>query len=211
MNRLDKLALFGDEPKQFAAMLRPILRRMVRSFSDPSSPETLDFWNTIVHRNRMGSGTDYLSGWLTAFCFWDEKGKAKATWHPVLEDVTYPSVDVDKVPAGFACVPVSVDDNGHEYKATMVAGSVGILATTSRIPGTSDGAQDTLNIGSKPTTQSEFAKLNGNTTPLEAHEDEGVTSHGERMEIDSSDPAAGQEEPIRDTVQALSGWWMFEI
>ncbi|KAG6361716.1 hypothetical protein INS49_009944 [Diaporthe citri] len=211
LSRLDKLDLFGDEPKRFAAMLRPILRRMVRSFSDPSSTETLDFWNTIVHRNRLGSGTDYLSGWLTAFCFWDEKGKAKAARHPVLEGVAYPTVDVDKVPAGFASVPVSVDDNGHEYKATMVAGSVGILATTSHNPGTSDGAQDTLTIGLKPAMQSEFANLNENIPPLEADEDEDVTSNGERMDLDKSDPGAGQEGPIRDTVQALSGWWMFEI
>lgn len=199
LNRLDKLDLLGDEPRQFAAMLRPILRRMVRSFSDPSSTEVLDFWNTIVHRHRMGSGTDYLSGWLTAFCFWDEDGKAKRPHYPVLEGVAYPSVDVDKVPAGFASVPVSVDDDGHKYKATMVAGSVAILATASGIPGALDQAQDTLKTSRGPDML------------LEAEEDEAVTSHGERMDIDSSDPGAGQEEPIRDTVQALSGWWMFEI
>lgn len=211
LNRLDRLDLLGDEPKQFAAMLRPILRRMVRSFSDPSSTETLDFWNTIVHRTSLGSGTAYLSGWLTAFCFWDEKGKAKATHHPVLEGVTYPSVDVDKVPAGFASVPVSVDDNGHEYRATMVAGSVGILATASRILGASDGAQDTLHTWTRPTMPSQLDSLNGDTTSLEADKDEVVSSNGERMDIDSPDPGTGQKEPIRDTVQALSGWWMFEI
>lgn len=211
LNRLDKLDLFGDEPRQFAAMLRPVLRRMVRSFSDPSSTETLDFWNTIVHRHRVGSGTDYLSGWLTAFCFWDENGKAKAPRFSVLEEVKYPSVDVNKVPAGFASVPVSVDGNGYKYKATMVAGSVGILATSSKVSEASDEAQDNLNTGPMPTLQSEFARLDRNTIPFETDEDEDVISSGERMDVDSSGPGADQEEPIRDTVQALSGWWMFEI
>lgn len=137
LHRLDKLDLLGDEPKRFATMLRPILRHMVRSFTEPKSAEVIDFWNKIVHRNSVGSGTDYLSGWLTAFCFWDEDGNAARlqSWkkppNGVLEDVMYPTVDVDAVPAGHASVPVKVDDMGDEYEATMVAGSVGIVATSS--------------------------------------------------------------------------------
>lgn len=77
LSRLDKLDLLGDEPRQFAAMLRPILRRMIESFTDPTSPQVLEFWNTIVHRTALWSGTDYLTGWLTAFCYWDEEGNAK--------------------------------------------------------------------------------------------------------------------------------------
>lgn len=211
LNRLDKLDLLGDEPRRFARMLRPILRRMVQCFSDPSSPENLDFWNDIVHRHR-GSGMDYLSGWLPAFCFWDENGKAKRPHGPVLDDVTYPTVDTDKVPAGFASVPVTVNDNGHEYKATMVAGSVGILATASTIPGDSDGsngAHSIVRTSTGPAVRSEVASPNGNATPVEADGDQDVTSSGEG-DTDGVDPGAGQEEPVRDTVQALSGWWMFE-
>lgn len=212
LHRLDKLDLLGDEPRRFAAMLRPILSRMVRCFTDPSNTEILDFWNTIVHRHRRGSGTDYLSGWLTAFCFWDEDGKAKRASCSVLDGVEYPSVDVDQVPAGFVSVPVSVNGNGHEYKATMVAGSVGILATASTIQRASDLAQDSINTSPRPTVQSESANPNGNATTHETDEDEdgNVTSESVRSETESSDPGADQEEPIRDTVQALSGWWMFE-
>lgn len=214
LHRLDKLDLLGDEPRQFAAMLRPILRRMVSCFTDPSNTEILDFWNTIVHRHVLGSGTDYLSGWLTAFCFWDEDGKAKRASYSVLDGVAYPCVDVDEVPAGFASVPVSVNDNGHEYKATMVAGSVGILATASTIQRASNLPQDSINISRGPTGQSESVSPNGNrnatTHETDENEDVNIASGSARSETESSDPGAGQEEPIRDTVQALSGWWMFE-
>lgn len=213
LNRLDRLDLLGDEPRQFATMLRPILRRMVQCFSDPSSPEILNFWNTIVHRHSVGSGTDYLSGWLTAFCFWDKDGKARRPQNPVLDDVTYPTVDIDDVPAGFASVPVTVNDYGHEYKATMVAGSVGILATASTIPGDSDGSDEariTLRASTGLAAQNELASPDGNATPVEADGDQVVNSSGELVNTDSLDPGASQEEPVHDTVQALSGWWIFE-
>lgn len=210
LNRLDKLDLLGDEPRQFATMLRPILRRMVWSFTDPSSTEVTDFWNTIVHEEVEGSGTNHLSGWLTAFCFWDKDGKAKRTHHPVLEGATYPTVKIDKVPAGFASVPVSVNDNGHEYKATMVAGSLGILATASNIPGALDRAQNTPYTSEGTSLQGVSAGRGRDPTPLETRKDEEVTSIGERSDADGSDQGAGQEELIRDTVQAVSGWWMFE-
>lgn len=183
LHRLDKLDLLGDEPKQFATLLRPVLRHMIRSFTEPKSAEVIDFWNKIVHHNSMGSGTDYLSGWLTAFCFWDEDGNAKRfqSWkrkpNGVLEDVVYPTVDVDAVPAGHASVPVKVDDNGDEYEANMVAGSVGIVATSS------------------PTAHESWQKI----------------IRGERLDEPSTlsiRPGAGL--PIRDTVQPVSGWWMFK-
>jgi hypothetical protein len=45
-----------------------------------------------------------------------------------VDGVKYHSVDTGKIPTGFASVPVTVDDNGKEYKTKMVAGSVGISA-----------------------------------------------------------------------------------
>ncbi|KAM5349430.1 hypothetical protein ACJ41O_005935 [Fusarium nematophilum] len=128
--RLDKLEQLGDEPTQFAEMLRPILRYMIMSFEEPSSPQVVEFWNKIATRNPMFSGSDYLSGWIGAFCYWDEEGRAKnrRTKEVVLDGVSYPTVDIDEVPIGCGTVPVTVDDNGVIYKCTMLAGSLGIQA-----------------------------------------------------------------------------------
>ncbi|KAL8285772.1 hypothetical protein RB597_002712 [Gaeumannomyces tritici] len=145
--RVDKLELLGEEPKRFARLLRPVLRHMLLTFEQPESEAVGNFWNRIVTHNRMGSGTDYLTGWLTVFCFWDEEGKAKrggqngdefafmraaaaaASDDDKEEDFSFPFVDIDMVTPGCASVPVKVDDFGDVYEATMVAGSVGIAAS----------------------------------------------------------------------------------
>ncbi|KAF4975028.1 hypothetical protein FZEAL_8135 [Fusarium zealandicum] len=127
LGRLDRLEQLGDEPTQFSEMLRPILNQMIRSFEQPDDPKVIRFWNTIATRNPVDSGTDYITGWITAFCFWDDKGVAKRRLKThVIGDVSYPRVKIDSVPVGFASVPVTVNDNGNELKSIMVAGSFGI-------------------------------------------------------------------------------------
>jgi len=138
LTKLDMIDQLGAEPKHFANMLRPILKHMILTFEDSSHPDVSSFWNRILHHHQVGSGTDYLSGWLTAFCFWDDEGKAKrldSKWSEqrnVLfdDEIEYPYVDIDKISLGFVSMPVHVDDNGDVYDATMLAGSLGIAATS---------------------------------------------------------------------------------
>ncbi|RDX44369.1 hypothetical protein OH76DRAFT_1359619 [Lentinus brumalis] len=73
--RLDRLYEVGDEPSVWAEMLRPILLRFICAF-DGTPDQT--FWEHVVHRNTEMCGQDDLSGWLTAFCVWDSKGR----WMP---------------------------------------------------------------------------------------------------------------------------------
>lgn len=94
----------------------------------------------------VGSGPTYLSGWITAFCFWDADGKCfhKPPNNPpskeveernsflytgedrvmVLDDVRYHIVDTSNIPPGFATVPIILDDNGHITHARMAAGEL---------------------------------------------------------------------------------------
>ncbi|KAF9877125.1 hypothetical protein CkaCkLH20_05391 [Colletotrichum karsti] len=126
--RLDRIEQLGDEPTQFAEMLRPILRYMILSFGAPANPQVVNFWNKIATRNLVGSGMDYISGWITAFCYWSPQGIAKPRFRQdiVLDGVPYPSVDFDDIPTGMASVPVTVRDHGDEFKCTILAGSFGI-------------------------------------------------------------------------------------
>ena len=136
--RLDKLETFGVEPSQFCHLLRPVLSRFVKSFDEPTSEDTIGFWQQIAHHHEGGSGPSYYSGWITAFCFWDEDGKSLHQYPPRFEDtlrldgVAYDRVESGDVPPGYSSVPVKVDDNGHDFDAMMVAGSVGINFTSSR-------------------------------------------------------------------------------
>ncbi|EHK39443.1 hypothetical protein TRIATDRAFT_253314, partial [Trichoderma atroviride IMI 206040] len=133
LSRIDHLYQFGDEPSRFADMLRPILRYMILSFTDPTNAEVIRFWNTIVNEVPRGSGPQTsISGWMSAFCFWDEEGRVNLpqSWNVILDGVAYPSIPTDAVPAGSAVIPVTVETSNCEetLKCTLVAGSVGIQA-----------------------------------------------------------------------------------
>ena len=139
--RLEKLKTYGVEPTKWYGLLKPVLSMFVQTFKSPDSEEVLDFWQKIAHEYNMGSGPTYLSGWITAFCFWDADGKMLYQEKSLKENSRskdnsfnteiFHTIDVDKVPAGYASVPVKVDDNGYVFDATMIAGSVGLKATSS--------------------------------------------------------------------------------
>ncbi|KAL0577013.1 hypothetical protein V5O48_004987 [Marasmius crinis-equi] len=165
LERISKVEVLGEEPKQFVALLKPIMRHFVASFDDPDSEQVQRFWERIAHQTG-GSGPYYLSGWITAFCFWSHEGKSLygngPQGPPTLEafaghragceidEVLYHRVDTDDIPAGFASVPVKVDDNGDVFETNMVAGLMGIEASSTEEvleggPNAVDGpGQDTI-------------------------------------------------------------------
>jgi hypothetical protein len=139
--RLDKFDSFGEEPKAWAALLRPILTRFVRAFD--SEPD-IDFWSRICHYHSQGSGPTYLSGWITAFCVWSSQGKwqgppiskpsktisllcGEVVPQLVLDKVSYPVIDSSDVPVGFCEVDVKLDDNGVIFPSMMVSGHLALL------------------------------------------------------------------------------------
>jgi hypothetical protein len=150
LQRLDKLEELGPETTDWAALLRPILRKFIASFDGAETAEVQDFWSKIAHYEG-GSGMSYLSGWLTAFCFWRNNGtpmfyreapkfdQPHSPVHPQnicmgeykLDGIVYHTIDTHDIPSGFASVPVKVDDNGRVYSTKMVAGSLAINVTKS--------------------------------------------------------------------------------
>ncbi|PYI02090.1 hypothetical protein BO78DRAFT_400814 [Aspergillus sclerotiicarbonarius CBS 121057] len=125
--KLERIPSLGTEPAQFASLLEPILKNFVASFDHPDSPELFNFWNTCVH-HQWGSGSSSLSGWITAFCFWDQNGEPLPG--RLASDTRFLSVDTDDIPPGLASVPVRLIDNNVTIRTRMVAGLVGIEATS---------------------------------------------------------------------------------
>ncbi|KAF9957867.1 hypothetical protein BGZ70_009373 [Mortierella alpina] len=135
--RAEKLSEYGEATTKWRDLLRPVLAGFVQTFSDPKAQETKDFWQRIAHYSGGGSGPTYLSGWITAFLFFDRDGKSLHevvhhdvwTGQPVqglvLDNATFHVVDTSDIPPAYAEVPVLLNDNGVEIKTTMVAGLMG--------------------------------------------------------------------------------------
>ncbi|KAM0208428.1 hypothetical protein ACHAPQ_010325 [Fusarium lateritium] len=132
LKRLDRLEEMGAEACVFADMLRPILRRMILSFTEPTNPELKTFWNSIINDRSM-SGSTTVSGWITTFCYWSEEGVAH--WGATSlsdRDNTMPDwqtcikIETEDIPAGFVNLPVRVKEGKKTYPCTMLAGSIGI-------------------------------------------------------------------------------------
>lgn len=145
VKKLEKLHQLGDEPARFAQLLRPVLNHFVASFDSPNSLDVLNFWSRCADQRSAGSGPSDLSGWITVFCFWDEYGKLlcrepihrtsslefeACNTEMLLGDALSRRVNTDDVPSGFASVPVTVDNNGIIYDTVMLAGLIGIQATS---------------------------------------------------------------------------------
>ncbi|KAG8218012.1 hypothetical protein J3R82DRAFT_6204 [Butyriboletus roseoflavus] len=74
LHRLEHLKKYGIQTIAWYHLLRPILSRFVNAYDHPTNPDNLDFWNKIAHRE-LGSGPQWLSGWITAFCVFNERGQ----------------------------------------------------------------------------------------------------------------------------------------
>jgi hypothetical protein len=75
--RVDKLTEYGPDAIAWLRVLKPVLARLVRSF-DPSWADSKDgraFWQRIVHYQQGGSSGSFLSGWITAFSAFNDKGR----------------------------------------------------------------------------------------------------------------------------------------
>ena len=193
LNRLEMLPRLGPEPTQFAELLKPILKNFIASFDSPSDTKVLDFWSKIAHELRR-SGSHTLSGWITAFCFWDEKGKLlrRGKYETTNPDIDisrefdaslYHRIEISDIPSGYASVPVTVDDNGEIHHTRMVAGSVGIGVTSSG---------HILDAGHR-------------------HMDRGFRygPRGEHIPLEIE--AQPENQPGLDSLQPVSGFWMYEL
>lgn len=96
---------------EWAEQIVPILEK----FAQASRGEIdKDWWNRICHKSGGGSGPTYLSGWIVAFCMFDEEGCFNSS----------DKIDMEDIPAGYTTVDVLVDDNGVKYNTKMFAGAM---------------------------------------------------------------------------------------
>lgn len=199
LHKLDRVPQLGIEPIKFATLVRPVLEGFIASFKDPTSSEVVSFWSKCTHETG-GSGPHYLSGWITAFCFWNEEGQSLYHGHPTdrtswresadyqmgceLDGTLFHRVDTNDIPCGMVSVPVKLNDNTNIYNVNIMAGMVGGKATSSGQM--SDGADDDINQRSLPRRPNEELLPHENTSTVPP------------------------EQAVLDSIQPVSGWWIYE-
>ena len=117
--KANRLTEFDTEEKLMAkwhGMLMPVLGEMLET---KQGIDNMDWWQRVCTYSGGGSGPTYLSGWATVFAVFNGTGKWQASRK---DDFAWPIIDLDDVPGGIVSCPVTIDDNGHEYKAQIFAG-----------------------------------------------------------------------------------------
>jgi len=112
--RVEKLKAFGGPMSEWSAMLAPILDQFVLAAKGAADA---GFWNRIVH-HIGGSGSSYISGWISVFCVFNEDGEL----HGLPVESEFPIIDTNDIPQGYLTVDVEIDDNGTLHHALMFAG-----------------------------------------------------------------------------------------
>ncbi len=100
-----------------------------------------------------------------------------------LDGTSYHRVDTEAIPNAYLSVPVVVDDNGHEINTKMIAGLVGMAASTS-------GEKLDTSEGHKASVK-KF----------------GLFAAAEYVDVL---PVVGDDTGL-DTLQPIAGWFMYEL
>lgn len=201
--RLDRLSDFGQEPEQFRQLLVPVLDHFLLSFDDPNDTLVLDFWNKIAHEYNMGSGPTWLSGWITAFCFWNCDGK------PIRRGAVYresKSVTLNPFDSEEAEVPVEADHR-DEVPAVEFDASIYGQVDSEDVPG---------GYVSVPVTVDDNG-VKIKTKMLAGSVGIAVTSSGDKLDRSVARGMFGGtreqtgDGPGLDSLQPVTGWFMYEV
>ena len=154
--RVEKLPQYGEECARWADLLRPVMRHMLLTFDMPESQEVKDFWLRAVHEAGIegsGRGIRTLSGWITAFAYFQENGNVTKDYDeeylrtvsmspyggyppPVeerkrlsLDGVSYPLMGRRSIPRSVVVLPMKIQDLKARLTrfTTVISGSVGMF------------------------------------------------------------------------------------
>lgn len=122
-NRIDKMLNWGNKDLvMWHSVLFPVLDNFVGAFDNNVDK---DFWNRIACETGGGSGPSYLKGWILSFIAFDDVGKYILNpIDQINETNDYGKVDTNDIPTSTVEVPVTIDDNGTEYKTIFYAGNM---------------------------------------------------------------------------------------
>ncbi|KAI1056710.1 hypothetical protein LB507_001542 [Fusarium sp. FIESC RH6] len=155
-SKLDRLYEFGTDAELFADALKPIMKRFVTSWDVDGDAETREFWEQIVRAKKKwscGEGASEwdVSGWITAFQFFERDGKRRGfdpwdsedeetkeevkmgihpnDWNIIIDGQSYLPVSLSELSTGYAKAPLKMKgypEPGVDTDAYLLAGNIGV-------------------------------------------------------------------------------------
>ncbi|KAJ7464169.1 hypothetical protein FB451DRAFT_1094666 [Mycena latifolia] len=189
LGRLEKLKEYSLQTIAWYHLLVPVISRFIKSFDEPESAETVKFWQQVAHYEPGFSGPSYYTGWINAFCVFDEKGRWKG--HPLRMNLECPE----------APDTLSAEDFHAKYieRTDWKSGKLNLVLD--HTPFHQVVAND---------TPSGYAEVD-----VKLEEDQGqtfpcaLTAGLIGTRISSSEDKALSQTGENDTVRPLPGWWMY--
>jgi hypothetical protein len=124
--RVAKLRSYGEHCAEWAGMLENVTGKIAQS---ALGDVPADFWQRICDYRPTGSGPTYLSGWISAFCVFDEHGQWQGaerkvtTWNGhTIDGLEYPVIKMSAVPPGYLTTDIEIYDKGVIHPAVLFAG-----------------------------------------------------------------------------------------
>ncbi len=123
--RVDFLRTFEKETvlHKWADVLEYVLQHFIDAFD--GKIDKSGFWNRVAHQTGGGSGPRFLEGWILAFYPFNDSGKY------CLNDIDsiragerFGKINTSDVSPSVVSVPVTIDDNGREYKTKFITGLI---------------------------------------------------------------------------------------
>ncbi|CAM9500875.1 unnamed protein product [Ectocarpus sp. 13 AM-2016] len=106
--------------------LRKVCDGFVESAEHPDSAATVDFWDKVLSHKNRGSGMNYTTGWVSAFSCFDKDGNFIGKNMSMGGE--FPLIRDSALCHNVISCPVTIDDNGHKYDATLFTGQVAFKA-----------------------------------------------------------------------------------
>ena len=216
LHRLEKLKEFGKECIAWYEMLHAVLRRFVESFDAPGSREVRNFWQHICHVENNGSGPTYISGWISAFCFWNNEGIA------LRDDPKLHSPRTTSQPPNVASPPASHRNLGHGLTNVISQVSTRSKSLRAKIGNGIGGATDAMGRPVYELNGVSFHRVDDQDIPVGYGsvpvlvDDNGykfpslMVAGSVGYHVTSSGKPLDGGKLGNDTLQPVTGWWMFE-
>ena len=235
LDKLDRLGDFGLEPEHYARRLRSILSRIVRSFDNPTTAETNDFWDQMVQAKVKHSKlcvvppTQYtVSGWILGLFYWHSTGRVNRRfaegWSRMAEpgtleydNVRYGETPLEDIPIGYAKAPFEMlQDSGEYYRGWILAGSIGKSIVDEAPEGytaacaSSDSNRERFQMAKVEDDKSDrFSSLLRFLNCFSGKQSKDMHASAARENLTKEVSEKHHNDDGHTTIQPMSGWFLF--